>query len=165
MKRSRTFEWEDPHTGAKEGLEMAGLDYLLAMMEGKIPPPPLITTLDLQLQKVTVGEAVFTFQPQEFHYNPIGTVHGGVISSILDSALGCTLHSTLDAGVGYTSLDLKVNFLKAVTIKSGLLSATGKLIHKGGRTALVEARLTDNEGTIYAHATSSCMIFKAAGGM
>lgn len=102
----------------------------------------------------------FLFEPQEFHYNPIGTVHGGVISAILDSAMGCSIHSLLPAGTGYTTLELKVNFLKAVTAQTGELSATGKVIHAGNRIALVEARLTDKHNIIYAHGVSTCMIYQ-----
>ena len=145
--------------GAKEALTMAGLEYFQAMSDGKLPMPPLLQTLDFKVKSIEKGKAVFAFEPQEFHYNPIGTVHGGVISAILDSAMGCSIHSLLDAGTGYTTLELKVNFLKAITIKSSEFKATGKVIHSGSRTALVEAQLTDQNGTIYAHSTSTCMLF------
>lgn len=157
--RERTFHWEDPMKGAKEAMTMAGLDYFQAMNDKKLPFPPLLNTLDFKVKSIEKGKAVFTFEPQEFHYNPIGTVHGGVISAILDSAMGCSIHSLLPAGTGYTTLELKVNFLKAITIKSGELKAVGKVIHSGSRTALVEAQLTDKNNTIYAHGTSTCMIF------
>jgi len=157
--RERTFHWDDPMKGAKEAMTMAGLDYFQAMNDGKLPFPPLLNTLDFKVESIEKGKAVFTFEPQEFHYNPIGTVHGGVISAILDSAMGCSIHSLLPAGTGYTTLELKVNFLKAITIKSGELRAVGKVIHSGSRTALVEAQLIDKNNTIYAHGTSTCMIF------
>ena len=157
--RERTFRWDDPMKGAKEALTMAGLDYFQAMNDGRLPMPPLLHTLDFKVESIEKGKAVFAFEPQEFHYNPIGTVHGGVISAILDSAMGCSIHSLLAAGTGYTTLELKVNFLKAITIKSGELKAVGKVIHSGSRTALVEAQLIDEKGTIYAHGVSTCMIF------
>ena len=157
--RERTFRWDDPMKGAKEALTMAGLDYFQAMNDGRLPMPPLLHTLDFKVESIEMGKAVFAFEPQEFHYNPIGTVHGGVISAILDSAMGCSIHSLLAAGTGYTTLELKVNFLKAITIKSGELKAVGKVIHSGSRTALVEAQLIDEKGTIYAHGVSTCMIF------
>jgi len=119
-----------------------------------------LDTLDLKPISLEKGFAVFGFEPQEFHYNTIGTVHGGVIAAILDSAMGCAIHATLEAGTGYTTLELKVNFLKAVTIKSGPLKATGKVIHGGKRTALVESQLTDDAGNIYAHSVSTCLILK-----
>ena len=157
--RERTFRWDDPMKGAKEALTMAGLDYFQAMNDGRLPMPPLLHTLDFKVESIEKGKAVFAFEPQEFHYNPIGTVHGGVISAILDSAMGCSIHSLLAAGTGYTTLELKVNFLKAITIKSGELKAVGKVIYSGSRTALVEAQLIDEKGTIYAHGVSTCMIF------
>lgn len=160
-KRTRTFEWEDPMQGASEAMQMSGYDYLKAMGEGKLPFPPLMHTLDFKVESMEKGKVVFSFQPQEFHYNPIGSVHGGVITAILDSAMGCSLHTLLDAGVGYTTLELKVNFLKAINIKTGVLHAVGKVIHSGNRSALVEAQLVDEAGKIYAHAVSTCMILKS----
>jgi len=157
--RKRTFSWEDPLQGAKEAMTMAGADYFQAMNDGKLPLPPLLHTLNFKVESIEKGSAVFVFEPQEFHYNPIGTVHGGVISAILDSAMGCSIHSLLAARTGYTTLELKINFLKAITVKSGLLRAVGKVIHFGSRTALVEAQLTDQNGTIFAHGVSTCLIF------
>jgi uncharacterized protein (TIGR00369 family) len=159
-ERTRTFTWEDPMKGATEAMQMSGYEYLQAMGDGKIALPPILHTLDFKVNHLEKGIVIFSFEPQEFHYNPIGSVHGGVITAILDSAMGCSLHSLLDAGVGYTTLELKVNFLKAVNIKTGLLKAVGKVIHVGSRSALVEAQLLDESGKIYAHAVSTCMILK-----
>ena len=158
--RERTFQWSNPLEGASQGKQLSGIDYLTAMKEGKIPLPPLLHTLDFEVGDIKKGQVSFFFRPQEFHYNPIGTVHGGVISAILDSAMGCTVHSMLEAGTGYTTLELKVNFLKAITTQNGHLKAEGKVIHAGGRTALVEAQLTDEKVTVYAHGVSTCMILK-----
>lgn len=158
--RERTFQWDNPLEGAKQALQMSGLEYLQAMGDGKIPFPPLLHTLDFKPTHLEKGKVIFSFQPQEFHYNPIGSVHGGVISAILDSAMGCTLHSILEAGTGYTTLELKVNFLKTVTTKIEELHAVGKIIHAGGRTALVEAQLIDKDNTVYAHGVSTCLILK-----
>ena len=158
--RERTFQWDNPLEGAKQALQMSGLEYLKAMGDGKIPSPPLLHTLDFKPTHLEKGKVIFSFQPQEFHYNPIGSVHGGVISAILDSAMGCTLHSILVAGTGYTTLELKVNFLKAITTKIEELHAVGKIIHAGGRTALVEAQLIDKDNTVYAHGVSTCLILK-----
>lgn len=160
LHRERTFQWDNPLEGAKQALQMSGLEYLQAMGDGKIPFPPLLHTLDFKPTHLEKGKVIFSFQPQEFHYNPIGGVHGGVISAILDSAMGCTLHSILEAGSGYTTLELKVNFLKAVTTKIEELHAVGKIIHAGGRTALVEAQLIDKDNTVYAHGVSTCLILK-----
>lgn len=158
IERTKTIQWHDPMNGALKARQMNGLDYLQAISGGTISYPPLLETLDFEPVSITRGQAVFSFDPQEFHYNSIGTVHGGVISAILDTAMGCSLHSLLEAGTGYITLELKVNFLKAITIKSGKLKAIGNIIHSGSRTALVEATLTDEKDTIYAHGTSTCMI-------
>jgi len=163
MERSKTITWQDPMVGAQKAMQMNGIDYLQAMTDGQIPLPPLLFTLDFKAVGFEKGQAIFSFEPQEFHYNPIGSVHGGVISAILDSAMGCTIHSVLEAGTGYTTLELKVNFIKAITIKTGKLQAIGKIIHNGKSTALVEAQLIDANGTLYAHAVSTCMILKPAG--
>jgi len=160
MERSRTITWQDPMEGAQKAMQMSGIDYLQSMTDGQIPLPPLLFTLDFKPVGFEKGQAIFSFEPQEFHYNPIGSVHGGVISAILDSAMGCTIHSVLEAGTRYTTLELKVNFIKAITIKTGKLQAIGKIIHSGKSTALVEAQLIDANGTLYAHAVSTCMILK-----
>lgn len=159
-KRTRTFSWENPLDGASKARNMSGLEYLEAMRDGHIAPPPIMHTLDFSGFRVEKGSVSFVMNPEEFQYNPIGTVHGGVISTILDSAMGCTLHSVLPKGSGYTTLELKVNFLKAVTTKSGTMTATGKLIHAGKSTALVEASLTDADGNVYAHGVSTCLIMQ-----
>lgn len=156
--RQRTFEWDDPIPGALDARDMAGLDYFQAMNEGRLPLPPLLHTLDFKVDRIEKGAAVFSFEPKGFHYNPIGTVHGGMISAILDSAMGCTIHSMLPAGTVYTTLELKVNFLKAVTINTGELRAVGKVFYSGSRTSLVEAQLFDKNNIIYAHGVSTCII-------
>ena len=158
--RQRTYGWEDPAPLASQAKQLAGLDFLERMINAEFPLPPLIHTLDFKVSGIQPGRAVFSFQPQEFHYNPLGSVHGGVITAILDSAMGCALHSVLPLGTGYTSVDIKVNFLKPINIKTGSLKAVGTIINQGNRTALLEGRLTDENDKLYAHATSTCMIFK-----
>src|SRR6186713_2804717 len=161
LKRSRTYEWVDPLDTAEKAKSMAGYDFLNGILMGSIPPPPIAQTLDFKPLSLEIGRVVFEFEPREFHYNPIGTVHGGVISTVLDTVLGCALHSTLSKGVAYTTLELKVNFIKAVTNNSGILKAEGRLIHLGRSTALVEADLKDQTGRLYSHATSTCMLFNS----
>ena len=160
MERSRTITWQDPLQGAAQAREMAGAEYLQAMQDGAIARPPVLSTLDFKAESFEAGRATFSFHAQEFHYNPIGSVHGGVITAILDSAMGCSLHSLLPAGTGYTTLELKVNFLKAVNMQCGELKAIGKVIHHGSRTALAEAQLMNDAGAVFAHATSTCLIVK-----
>jgi uncharacterized protein (TIGR00369 family) len=116
--------------------------------------------LNMGIDELDKGRVVFTLEPAEYHYNPIGSVHGGIISTICDSAMGCAVQSTLPAGTGYTTLELKVNFLRAVTLETGPMRCEGRVIHVGGRVATAEAYLTDGAGTRYAHATTTCMIFR-----
>ena len=157
--RTRTVEWDDPLPGFEQGRTLSGLDYLRAIIQGRLPAPPIAKLLGFGLGTVDRGRAVFEMDAAEYHYNPIGSVHGGVICTLLDSAMGCAVHTLLEPGYAYTSLELKVNFLRAVTIKSGHLRCEGTVLHSGSRVALAEARLIDDAGTLYAHGTSTCMIF------
>ncbi len=159
-KREKTFTWSDPQIGAQAALKMNGLDYLKAMERGELPRPPIVEALDLGTIKVEEGRVSFEYIPAEFHYNPIGSVHGGVISTVLDSAMGCTLHSVVPQGTVYTTLELKVNFLRAITLQSGRLFCAGKIIHYGSKTALLEAQIVDDEGKVYAHGVSTCLLMK-----
>lgn len=158
MQRKRTYEWNDPFEGANKAGALPGIEYLEAMNKDEIPLPPIVHTPGFGKPDIKQGEVTFYFEPQEYHYNPIGSVHGGVITSILDSAMGCTLQSVLPAGTGYTTLELKVNFLKAVSYKNGKMTAVGKIIHAGKSTALVKATLTDASGKVYAYGIPTCMI-------
>ncbi|MEV6493555.1 PaaI family thioesterase, partial [Actinoplanes sp. NPDC051633] len=124
------------------------------------PPPPQIIPLSGAAGiEAEEGSVTVLLDPQEFHYNPLGTVHGGVIATLLDTAAACSVHTTLPAGVGYTSLDLNVKFLRPVTMDSGRLTCRGEVLQRGRRTALAESRLTDAQGRLLAHATSTCLIF------
>lgn len=122
--------------------------------------PPIATTLGFGVEEVEEGRVVFTMEPAEFHFNPIGSVHGGVFATLLDSAAGCAVHSALPAGARYTSPDLSVKFLRGLGAGSGPVRCEGLVIHMGSRTALAEARLFDGAGRLCAHATSSCLIFR-----
>jgi uncharacterized protein (TIGR00369 family) len=137
----------------------SGLELLRAIGTGELPAPPIMHTVDMAGMEADEGRVAFLLRAQEFHYNPLGTVHGGVLSTMLDTAAGCAVHSTLPAGYGYTSLDLTVKFLRPVTVDSGLLRCEGTVINRGRTTALSEARLTDEAGKLVAYATSSCLIF------
>jgi uncharacterized protein (TIGR00369 family) len=158
--RTRTYSWTSPaEHAALLARGQIGLELLRSMAAGEVPPPPIMNLIDFAGMAVEEGSVTFYLEPREFHYNPLGSMHGGVISTLLDSAAACSLHSTLPAGVGYTSLDLNVKFLRPVTVDSGRLACTGSVLQRGRRTALTEARLTDTAGRLIAHATSSCMIF------
>ena len=158
--RERSYTWGDPMVSAGEVMTSAGIDVLRGIAEGRLPAAPIARTLGMGLESVEPGKVVFTLEPAEFHYNPIGSVHGGVYATILDSAAGCAVHSMLPAGVGYTSLDLTVKFLRAMTTATGAVRCTGTVTHLGGRTALAEARLTDGSDKLLATATSSVLIIR-----
>jgi uncharacterized protein (TIGR00369 family) len=157
--RSRTFSWSDPTANLAHLGQRSGLELLRAMEAGELPPPPVMNLLGMEGFEVTEGSVTVLLTPQEFHYNPLGTVHGGVLATLLDTAAGCSVHSVLPAGVGYTTLDLTTKFLRPVTLASGRLRCTGGVLSQGRRTALGEARLTDEAGRLLAHATSSCLLF------
>jgi uncharacterized protein (TIGR00369 family) len=162
--RTRSYSWDDPAIPAAVAREQDGTAFLQAILDSSLPAPPVARTLDFALVSVQPGTVAFEFTPAEFHYNPIGSVHGGVISTLCDSACGCAVQSLLPAGTYYTSLDLSVKFLRAVSSGTGPLTCTGTVTHLGGRSALAEARLTGTDGKLYAFATSSCMIFRPAAG-
>jgi len=137
----------------------SGIDALAAIGSGHWPSVPIGHTLDFVPIEAERGRIVFQGHPAPAHLNPMGVVHGGWIATLLDSALGCSVHSMLPAGKGYTTLELKVNYVRAVTPDSGPVRAEGKAIHVGGRTAIAEARLVDSAGKLYAHGTTTCLIF------
>jgi len=137
---------------------MPPIEHLRAIRDGRLPDPPFARLLGLRLTRVEDGEAVFELTPGEHHYNPIGAVHGGVAFAMLDSAMGCAVQTRCAEGRGYTTLDLKVNLVRAVTARSGTLRATAKVVHFGSRTATAEGRLEDAAGKLYAHGSSTCLI-------
>ena len=157
-ERSRTVTWHDPHETAAGMAGRTGLEFLRALAAGEYPPPPILATIGAELVEIDEGKAVFAFEPAEFQYNPIGSVHGGVYATLLDSACGCAVQSMLPAGVGYTSLDLSVKFLGTIRVGSGTVTATGTVDHLGKRTALASAELRGPTGRLLASATSSCLL-------
>lgn len=158
-ERSRTITWNDPSGLFAAGVGMSGLAFLEAMRDGRFPPPPMAMLLSMVLREVGPGEAVFECTPDESMFNPIGVIHGGVVCTLADSAAGCAVHTTLDAGVGYTSIDITVNYLRPVTPDSGTLRATGRIVKPGRRIALAAAEVHDHRGRLVASATSNCLIF------
>lgn len=156
--RIRTVDWQDPATTIDQAKTMSGLQYLQTIQTGELPPPPIGKLLGFDLHTVETGRIVFTLQAAEYHYNPLGTVHGGVAATLMDSAMGCAVQSTLPAGISYTTLELKVNYIRPITSSTGLIYCEGKIIHTGRRTATAEARITDETGTLYAHGTTTCLI-------
>jgi uncharacterized protein (TIGR00369 family) len=163
--RERTVTWQDPVASATRGAGLAGIDYLNMIAAGEVPPPPIAVLLGFELVEVQEGRAVFAVTPGEFHYNPIGVVHGGLAATLLDSAMGCAVHSTLPAGTGYTTLEVKVNFARAITGDTGRIVCEATLIHRGRTVATAEGRITaEATGKLLAHGTTTCLLFSANGG-
>jgi uncharacterized protein (TIGR00369 family) len=163
--RERTYSWSDPMRTAAAAAEVDGLTFMRMVAAGEVPGPPIAGTLGFTVlaDELEVGRAVFVFEPAEYHFNPIGSVHGGVFATLLDSAAGCAVHTTLPAGARYTSLDLSVKFLRGLGLGSGPVRCEGRVLHLGGRTALAEAKIVDAQDRLVAHATSSCLIMRRQG--
>lgn len=159
--RTRTIRWEDPKALAEVGRGLSGLEYLRKIVAGGLPPPPIGVLMNSGISELSEGRAVFTVEPAEYHYNPIGVVHGGLAATLLDSAMGCAVHSTLPAGAAYTTLEIKVNYIRPMTAETGKVRCEANIIHVGGRTATAEGRVLDEEGKLYAHGTTTCIIFRS----
>jgi uncharacterized protein (TIGR00369 family) len=161
--RTRTYTWGDPFLVAGAGAELSGLEVLRKIMAGELPPPPIAATLDFTLVEVERGRAVFEGEPAEFHYNPIGVVHAGYAVTLLDSAMGCAFVSTAEAATRWTTLELKTNFTRALTVETGRVRCVGTVVHPGRRVATTEARLEDAQGRLCAHATSTILVLDGDG--
>jgi uncharacterized protein (TIGR00369 family) len=157
--RSRTVQWWDPARTAAAAAGRSGLEFMQDFADGKIPPPPIAMLFGMSLARVERGLAQFECVPDESAYNPIGVVHGGLVCTLADSVAGCAVHTTLDAGVGYTSIDITVNYLRPVTVGSGTLVAVGRVTKPGRRVALAAAEIHDGAGRLVATATSNCLVF------
>lgn len=159
--RTRTVNWHDPRSLGEAARGLSGLEFLQKIVSGELPSPPLAMLMNFRLLKVAEGHAVFGVEPAEYHYNPIGVVHGGLAATLLDSALGCAVHSTLPAGSGYTTLEIKINFIRAMTAETGRVRCEASVVHVGARTATAEGRVIDEAGKLYAHGTTTCLILRA----
>ena len=140
-------------------LSYDGLGFLRAIADGSLPQPPISELLGFRLISAEQGHAVFEGTPEYRHYNPIGVVHGGFAATLLDSAVACSVQSTLAKGETYTTLELKLNLVRALTKDTGPVRAEGRIIHRGRTTATADGQLRDREGKLYAHASTTCMIF------
>ncbi|MCU0512402.1 MAG: PaaI family thioesterase [Anaerolineae bacterium] len=158
--RQHLVTWEDPMIGAQAALSLSGLDYMQKMMAGDLPPPPIARLMNLAPVEVAQGRVVFACEPAEYHYNPIGVVHGGLAATLLDSAMGCCVHTTLPAGVGYTTLELNIKLLRPLTLKTGVVRCEAEMVHSGRTVAVAQARVVDATGRLYAHGTTTCMILR-----
>jgi uncharacterized protein (TIGR00369 family) len=157
-ERTRTYSWDDPFALRDAMAGQSGLELMQAMAKGELPPPPIANTLGFRLVEAERGHAVFECEPAEYHYNPIGIVHAGLAMTLMDSAMGLAFVTTLDSPAGWTTLEFKSNFTRALTVDSGVVRCTGSVIHPGRRVATTEARLEDAQGRLCAHGTSTILI-------
>jgi uncharacterized protein (TIGR00369 family) len=160
--RTRTITWEDPLETVAAAAGMSGKEYLEAIRDGDLPRPPIAELMGFEGLEGADGRAVFSVTPAEYHYNPIGVVHGGLAATLLDSAMGCAVHSTLPAGVGYTTLEVKVNFARPMTRDTGRVICEAEVVHRGKTVATAEGRITAEEtGKLIAHGTTTCLLLSA----
>jgi uncharacterized protein (TIGR00369 family) len=159
MEQSRTTTWDDGQALGQEARELSGLEFLRRLIAEK-RRVPIGETLGFHIAEVDEGRAVIEAEAGPWAYNPIGSVHGGWYAAVLDAPLGVALHTLLPRGVGYTTLEMKVNLVRPVRPDTGVLRAVGTVVHRGKRTAITEARLEDAQGRLYAYATSTCMILE-----
>lgn len=158
--RTRTVTWSDPAEVALTAIQLGGFEYLQRVGEDESIRAPVAQLLGFEDPEAGEGQAVFHLTPQEFHYNPLGSVHGGVIATLLDSALGCAVHTLLPKTDAYTTLELKVNFVRAVTKETGRIRTEARVVHVGGKIATAEGRVVDEQGNLYAHATTTCLLMR-----
>jgi uncharacterized protein (TIGR00369 family) len=159
--RSLTVSWEDPLGALPRRRRMSGREYLELIQRGNAPPPPIAVLMDLDLVEVGEGRATFEGHPAEQHYNPIGVVHGGYVATLLDSAMGCAVETLQSADTGYTTLELKVNFTRPLTVDTGPVLAEGTVVHAGSRVATAEGRVfSARTGKLLAHGSSTLMILR-----
>ena len=137
----------------------SGIEFLRRIADGRVPQPPIAATLGFRLAEVSPGYALFTMTPEFRHYNPIGTVHGGVASTLLDSCMSCAIQTQVEQGLGYITLELKVNLVRPITEKTGPIRAEGRSLHTGRRSATAEGKILDANGTLLAHGTTTCIVF------
>ncbi|WP_154675467.1 PaaI family thioesterase [Parafrankia elaeagni] len=162
-RRRKTISWDDPAATAALGMGMSGLDFLRGMVAGTVPPPPISQVFDFRPVSVEVGDVVFTCEPDESAYNPIGVVHGGLVCTLLDTVSACAVHTTLAAGVAYTSLELKVSYVRPVRLIPGrvnTLTAHGWIVRPGRRAAFAEGDVRDVDGRVVATASTTCLVME-----
>lgn len=147
--------WQDPAPGMDAALSMSGLDYMRAIANGDIPPPPLARLLGFEVETVEEGKVTFVMVPAEYHYNPFGVVHGGIAATLFDSALGCAVQTLLPKATMAPTMQLDINYIRPITISTGRVRCSGQVVHVGKRSATGEGRLVDMNGKLYAHATGT----------
>ncbi len=162
-ERVRAVAWDDPEASRRDAAT-SGLDYLLAIRDGRIPPPPAARLVGYRLREVEPGRAVFELDPAECHYSPFATVHGGILATVLDSAMTAAVLSTLGAGAGCVTLEMKMNFIRPVTERVPLVRCEARVVHAGSSIATAEARLTDAAGKLYAHGVETLSVSRLPAG-
>lgn len=160
-EESRLVTWRDPTTTQATVASMSGLSYWRSVADGHLPPPPIGELVQMRVVEVADGRIVFSCRPDTSMYNPLGVVHGGTVCTLLDTVTGCALHTTLPQGIGYTSVEIKVNYLKAMTVASGPLLAVGTVVKAGSRIGFAEGQVTDAAGNLVATASSTLLMFEA----
>jgi uncharacterized protein (TIGR00369 family) len=163
-ERTRTYTWDDPFALRDAMAGTSGLELMQLMASGELPPPPIAQTLGFRLVEAERGHAVFECEPAEYHYNPIGVVHASLAMTLMDSAMGLAFVTTLDEPVGWTTLEVKSNFTRALTTETGLVRCTGSIVHRGRRVSTIEARVEDVEGRLCAHGTSTILVLDPPSG-
>ena len=158
MERTRTYSWSDPLEFLEDVAELSGLEIMQHIAAGELPQPPIAETLGFRLVEAAPARAVFECDPAEYHYNPIGTVHAGLATTMLDSAMGCAFVTTLDAGVRWTTLELKANYTRPITYETGRIRCIGTVVHSGRTVATTEGRVEDLDGRLLAHGTSTILV-------
>ena len=159
--RERTIAWEDPFLTVQAAPGKTGLELIHMVFGGTLPRPPIAVTMGFEGVEAEEGRAVFEGEPDESLYNPIGVVHAGYAMTLLDSAMGCAVHTTLAVGERYTTLEVKANFVRAITLDTGRVRCEGVVVHRGSTTATAEAKLIAKaSGKLLAHATTTCLIIR-----
>lgn len=163
MERRKIICWDDPKASARDAALITGLDYLKAIKAGRINPPPVAMLVGYQICEIDKGYALYTLDPHEYHYNPFAMVHGGIITTVLDTAMVAAVLSTLGRGESCSTAELKVNFIRPVTGRTGILRCEARPIHVGKHLATTEGELKDREDNLYAHAVGTCFISRSGG--
>jgi uncharacterized protein (TIGR00369 family) len=160
VTRERLVTWEDPLAASGTLREMSGLEAIQAVRDGRVPPPPIARLMNFTIVQADEGHVVFEGYPGEEHYNPIGVVHGGFALTLFDSAMGCAVHTMLPKGVAYTTTDVQVRFIRAITKDTGPVRCEAKVVHAGRSTAVAEATLRDGKGRVLGTGTTACAILR-----
>jgi uncharacterized protein (TIGR00369 family) len=163
-ERSRKFHWVNPHPALDVARKVGGLEYTRMVMRGEVPPAPVCELVGFRFVLVEAGKIGIEFDPEEYHYNVIGSVHGGITCTLLDSAMSIAVHTALPADCGFATVQLNTHFVRPITVRTGLMRCEGKVTHSGARIATAEGRLVDTSGKLYAHGTATCMTFPLGAG-